>query len=52
MYALVSIHINFTDFGMSVATENLVLKYLTVLTTIVSVIGRVIGEKPITFYDR
>lgn len=49
LYALVSIQINFTDFGVSIATENLILKYMAVFSTLVSVIGRFIGEKPIDF---
>lgn len=49
LYALVSIQINFTDFGISIATENLILKYMAVFSTLVSVVGRFIGEKPIDF---
>lgn len=48
LYALVSMQINFTDFGVSIATENLILKYMAVLTTLVSVIARLIGEKPVS----
>lgn len=51
VYAFLSIQVNFTDFGMSIATENLVLKYMAVLSSLVSVIARFIGEKPISFYE-
>lgn len=49
LYALISINVDFKDFGVSVATENLILKYMAVFSTLVSIVGRFIGEKPIDF---
>lgn len=50
-YALLSIHVNFTDFGISVPTENLILKYMAAFSALVSGIARFVGEKPISFYE-
>lgn len=49
LYAFVSIQIDFTDFGVSIATENLILKYMAVFSSVISVVARFIGEKPINF---
>lgn len=47
IYAIVSINVNFTDFGMSVATENLVLKYMATFTGLISMIARFLGVEPV-----
>lgn len=49
LYALLSIQVNLTDFGVSIPTENLILKYMAVFSFTVSVIARFIGVKPVKF---
>jgi hypothetical protein len=49
IYAFLSIQVNLTDFGVSIAMENLILKYMAVFTGLVSVIARFLGVEPIRF---
>lgn len=49
LYGFLSIQINLTDFGVDIATENLILKYMAVFTGLISVIARMIGVKPVKF---
>lgn len=51
IYAFLSIQINLTDFGVSIATENLILKYMAVFTGLVSVVARFLGVEPVKFED-
>ena len=51
IYGFLSIQINLTDFGVSIAQENLILKYMAVFTGFISVIARFIGVKPVSFAD-
>lgn len=50
LYAVISINVNFTDFGISIPTENLILKYMAAFSATISGIARFIGEKPVSFY--
>jgi hypothetical protein len=49
LYAIMSIQIDLTDFGVSIATENLILKYMAAFTTLISIVARFIGVKPVKF---
>lgn len=49
IYAFLSIQVNLTDFGVSIATENLILKYMAVFSGLVSVVARFVGVKPVHF---
>lgn len=49
IYAFLSIQINLTDFGVSIPTENLILKYMAVFTGFVSVLARFLGVEPVKF---
>lgn len=51
IYAFLSIQINLTDFGVSIATENLILKYMAVFTGLVSVVARFLGVEPVRLED-
>lgn len=48
-YALLSIQVNLTDFGVSIVTENLILKYMAAFTGLISGVARFIGVKPVKF---
>lgn len=45
-------NVDLTDFGVSIQTEVLVLKYMASLTGIVSVIARFVGVKPVNFMEQ
>lgn len=49
IYALISWQLDLKDFGVSVVTENLFLKYMAMFSTVISMVARFIGVKPVKF---
>lgn len=52
IWAIISLSVDFTDFGMSEATETLIVKYSASFTGLVSVLARFVGVKPVNLTER
>lgn len=52
IWAIISLTLDLKDFGISEATETLIVKYSASFTGLVSLIARFIGVKPVSLTDR
>lgn len=51
IWAIISLTLDLKDFGISEATETLIVKYSASFTGLISLIARFIGVKPVNFTE-